>query len=342
MKAGYKEFFSLLDNCLRETQNKNIIIYGSNEGGDFIKWFYSKYYGVQVKTVVDRWELSTVGTILHLWSFYYIYEENDIIINVTPQDIEEEFCDTGEDWKRTYYKKTQILNLWRMLYPNMSVGKKCVDYPQCTYFDWIEHRVDGVDLLNPVKRKYTAGLDAHGYFPTDFRIFIDGLSEYCIQEEDAFLDIGCGKGSGVLALKAAGVRTIGAVEYTESIFDTMIRNLSLLEIPFDKVDSNEISQNEAEIICYLGDAAQMDLELDKYNWFFLFNPFSECVMRSVLDNICKSMRRRARVLRIFYAEPISHNMILETGKFVIEKRICNDYSNVSYYSYIYRSNTQES
>lgn len=336
MKAEYNRFFGLLDQYLNKTIDKKIIIYGSNDGGDFIKWFYLKYYHVNVKATVDRWELSTTGTILHLWGFYYIWEESDLIVNVTPYDIEKEFCDTGEKWKRTRYKKVQVLNLWKMIYPQVSVDTKEV-YPQITYFDWIEQQVKGIDLLNPVKRKYTTGRDAHGYFPTDFRIFLDGLSGYNIREEDAFLDIGCGKGSGVLALKARGVKKVGAVEYTESIFNTMIQNLALLGMSYEKIAANETSSEEKGLVCYLGDASQMEIELDKYNWFFLFNPFSECVMKKVLYNICESINRKSRTIRIFYVEPISHNTILETGKFEVEKQICNDYSNVSYYSYIYKS-----
>lgn len=337
MQIEYKNFFNLLDKYLKGTIDKNIIIYGSNDGGDFIKWFYYKYYHVSVKAVVDRWELSTIGTVLHLWAFYYIWDENDIIINVTPQNIEDEFCDTGEEWNRTYYKKKQILNLWEMVYPHVPAGVND-GYPQITYFDWLEQQMKGVDLLNTVKRKYTAGRDAHGYFPTDFRIILDGLSGYCIREEDAFLDIGCGKGSGIFALRAGGAKKVGAVEFTESIFNTMIQNLSLLGIPYETLSSNEISSEKTDTICYLGDASQMKQELDKYNWFFLFNPFAECVMKRVLDNICESINRSPRNIRIFYVEPISHNMILETGRFEVEKEICNNYLNVSYYSYIYKNN----
>lgn len=37
MQIEYKNFFNLLDKYLKGTIDKNIIIYGSNDGGDFIK-----------------------------------------------------------------------------------------------------------------------------------------------------------------------------------------------------------------------------------------------------------------------------------------------------------------
>ena len=94
---------------------------------------------------------------------------------------------------------------------------------------------------------------------------------------------------------------------------------------------------EQGIKCYCGDATLMEEELDKYNWFFLFNPFTWNVMSKVLNNICKSIKRVPRKAYIFYAEPIGHKLIMETKIFKVKKRICYDYSEVSYYSYIYES-----
>lgn len=338
MDFQWSKFCEILDKNLKNVIiNKNIIIYGCNCGGDFIKWFIKKYYDKDIKTTVDRWELSKSSTIPHLWSFYYIYDENDLIINVTPYDIIEEFSDTGEDWSRTSYRKEQILNLWGIIYEEELIDD-LENYPQITYYDWLEYTFKGVDVLNSIKRKFTTGEGSHGYFPTDFRIFLDGLEEYDINDSDAVLDIGCGKGSGVISLNAAGFSNIGGVEYTEQIFQRMDSNLNILNLNHKNLKSNEQSdENDKGIICYQGDAALMKEELDRYNWFFLFNPFTYDVLSKVLDNICKSLSNKPRKIYIFYAEPIGHNLILETKLFKLSKCICNDYADVSYYSYIYES-----
>lgn len=337
MDSNWKQFFEILSENLNNLKDKNIIIYGCNRGGDFIRWFLKQYYDISIKAFVDRWELSKVSTIPHLWSFYYIYEENDLIINVTPFDVIEEFNDTGEDWNKTLYQNNQILDLWKKIYGDE--WKKNIDnYPQITYYDWLEYNFKGVDILDSIKRKFTTGEESHGYFPTDFRIFVDALKDWNISESDAILDIGCGKGSGVISLKAAGFSNIGAVEYTNEIFHKMNSNLDILGLSHRNYKSDEVSYYEEQgIKCYCGDATLMHEELDKYNWFFLFNPFTWNVMSKVLDNICKSIKRVPRKVYIFYAEPIGHNLIMETKMFKVQNRICNDYSEVSYYSYIYES-----
>lgn len=330
-------FYQILDDNLKNIIDKNIIVYGCNSGGDFIKWFLKKYYGKDIKAFVDRWELSKTCTVLHLWSLYYIYDKNDLIINVTPYDVIKEFNDTGEDWDKTLYQSDQILNLWEKVYGG-NLSDDIINYPQISYYDWLEYTYKGVDILNSVKRKFTTGEETHGYFPTDFRIFIDGVSGYDISDSDAVLDIGCGKGSGVISLKAAGFSNIGAVEYTENIFQKMNSNLEALGISHSNLKSDTLSdEGEKGIKCYQGDATLMEGELDKYNWFFLFNPFTWNMMSKVMNNICKSLINSPRKIYIFYAEPIGHQLILETKRFKISKRICNNYADASYYSYIYES-----
>ena len=342
MEVQWKEFYKILDENLSPFIEKNIIIYGCNSGGDFVKWFLKKYYGKEIKAMIDRWELSKLGTVPHLWTFYYIYDKDDVIVNVTPKDIIAEFHDTGEDWQRTSYQKEQIINLWENIYRQ----EQTVDmenYPQTAYYDWLEYAYKGVDILDSVKRKFTEGKDAHGYFPTDFRIFIDGLSEFKISKEDAVLDIGCGKGSGIVSLRAAGFEKIGAVEYTEAIFQKMDANLQKLHISHKNLNAGAFSggggrtPEEAWIKCYQGDAMQLEEELDQYNWFFLFNPFTWEATDRMITNICSSIERRPRKVFIFYAEPIGHQMILDTGRFQLKKRICKEYADVSYYSYVYES-----
>ena len=339
MESKWMKFYKILDENLSPFLEKNIIIYGCNSGGDFFKWFLKRYYRKEIKGIVDRWELSKLGTVPHLWTFYYIFDKDDVIVNVTPKDIIAEFNDTGEDWRRTSYKKEQILNLWENIYQREQVVN-IENYPQIAYYDWLEYTYKGIDILDSVKRKFTEGKDAHGYFPTDFRIFIDGLSEFEISKEDAVLDIGSGKGSGIISLKAAGFEKIGAVEYTETIFKKMDANLQKLHLNHRNLNADTFSGEdlgEAWIKCYQGDAMQLEEELDQYNWFFLFNPFTWEATDRMIANICSSIERRPRKVFIFYAEPIGHQIILDTGRFQLKKRICKEYADVSYYSYVYES-----
>lgn len=337
MIGTWSEFCKILDDNLKDVLDKNIIIYGCNSrGGDFVRWYLKTYYNKEIKAFVDRWELSTIKTIPHLWAFYYIYDKEDIIVNTTPLDIIEEFNDTGEEWDRLSYKKNQIINLWEKIY--IGGGNESVKSFEITYFDWLEYKCQ-IDLMITVKRSFTTGEHSHGYFPTDFRIFLEGVSYYDIDsEKDAILDIGCGKGSGIISFLATGFKRIGAIEYTKDIYDRMKDNLNKLDIKYSEYaveTSNEFITNNVK--CYYGDATKLKEQLDEYNWFFLFNPFSWDIMKVVLGNICDSLRKRPRQIHIFYAEPIGHKLIMETELFELKHRITTDMSGVSYYSYIYDS-----
>lgn len=335
MDKNYQEFHALLDNILRDTVSKNIIIYGCGRGGDFIKWFYGKYYHKDIKFMMDRWADSPNDIILHLWALYYTYEEDDLIINTTHFEIPSEFNDTGENWENVAYQEKNILNLWKLVYGE----KDSVIEREISYFDWLEYKME-IDLLQTIRRKHTFGKDSHGYFPTDFRFFIDGFEKYGIDcKKDAVLDIGCGKGSGVFALKAAGFEHIGAVEYTENIFNTMLENLNKAGYKTEIAKISDLDANLADngISCYQGDASFMKKQLDLYNWFFLFNPFSLDVAKAVIDNILESLHRVQRKVHIFYAEPIAHNYILSTDKFTVMDCIKGRYGGVSYYSIVYES-----
>jgi len=326
----YDFFKQRLDKVIQTVIDKNIIIYGCNRGGDYIRWFLEYYYSKKIKAIMDRWELLPIKTVPHLWALYYIYDKDDIIINTTPFSIPDEFTDTGENWKEVLYTKNQIINLWDVLYGNNDLGDG-KEFRQITFYDWLEAEYK-LDIVKTIQRKYVG--TGHGYFPTDFRMIYEGIRQCGINPEyDNVLDIGSGKGSAVIALLACGFRRVGAVEYTQGIYDVLIDNLKKLEI---SVFENLTVKSEG-VSCYLMDASQMKTELDGYNWFFMFNPFSMNVLIKVIDNICESIRRKPRKCFIFYAEPIGHQYILNTGIFECYKQVVSDFSDVSYYAYIYRS-----
>lgn len=336
MKGMYDEFCGLLDIYLKPILDKNIIVYGCR-GGDFIRWFCKKYYDKNIKEMVDRWALSPDTTILHSWSFYYIYDANDIIINTTPTNIIDEFNDTDEDWNRVKYQEEQIINLWHLMYDTFRGDENDTLQPEISYYSWLEYKYQ-VDLLTTIKRAFVTGEHAHGYFPTDFRIIYEGIKKFDISKDDAVLDIGCGKGSGVISLLSCGFKNVGAIEYTENIYKTLIANLDKMSIAYTIHGTNlDAELIQGKVNCYLGDASLMKKSLNGYNWFFLFNPFSWDTMRTVLQNICNSLKEKPRKIHIFYAEPIGHQLIIDTGLFYVKEKICSGLSNVSYFSYIYES-----
>src|SRR6266446_5836034 len=62
----------------------------------------------------------------------------------------------------------------------------------------------------------------------------------------------------------------------------------------------------------LWDAAEFK-NLDPYTFLYMYNPFPEVDMRSVLDNIRDSVLRVPRRLTLVYKCPVFHDLVIATG-----------------------------
>ncbi len=332
----WEELKKRLDEVLRPIQNRNIIIYGAN--GVFLQWFCERFYNKPVKCIIDRWQNDCYAHILHLMSLYYIWDEKDVIINVKPAELgpKEEFLAIGEDWTKVLYKDEQIINLWDILYNDCEEKERDI-----TFYDYIEHKMD-VQLLSTIRRSKVKGEHAHGYYPTDYRllydIFMNSDSFSC---EDAILDIGCGKGAGLIALWNFGFHNLGGIEYTDNVFDILVANIEKMGMPkhIVKVNSDEtIPQGSIisnEVRCYHGDASQMAETLDLYNVFYFFNPFSYVLFAKVFKHIVESIERSPRMVKIVYAEPMCHSLILDSGYFQLEREMGMNYGGITYNANVY-------
>lgn len=324
--SGYWNMFrKKLDTILIPLLSKNIIIYGCNRGGIFLKTYLELYWNKSVKAIVDRWVLSPNEVVLHLYSLYYLYDENDVIINVSNEDIHEQFDDIGENWNDVLYYEDKIVNILELFYEKKTEK-------QLTYYEFLEYEF-GVDLTQNISRKNVDGEDAHGYYPTDWSVLRDVFIDINISDEDAIFDFGCGKGAMMCIFEQVGFKRIGGVEFTEKIFETLIDNLSRLSISYSIKHSNQGSK----ILCINSDAGEIKEQLDDYNMFSLFNPFGMRKTVQVINNISESLLRKPRKIHIIYAEPMGHNVIMSTGLFDVEKKYKTDFYEGSYWTYVYSS-----
>lgn len=335
----WNEFYKHLDETLRPILNKNIIIYGAD--GVFLQWFCERFYHKPVKCIIDRWQNDCYAHVFHLMSLYYIWEEDDIIINVKPSEIgpKEEFLAIGEDWTKVLYKEEQIINLWDLLYSDCKEKERGI-----TFYDYAEYKTN-IQLLSTIRRSEVKGEHAHGYYPTDYRLLYDIFTDSdSFSHEDAILDIGCGKGASLIALWNLGFHNLGGVEYTDDVFNILTANIEKMGIP-EKTYTVECEKQKeytgggyctpGEVRCYYGDASQMTEVLDLYNVFYLFNPFSYYLFSKVFEHIVDSIKRNPRMVRIVYAEPMCHSLILDSGYFQLEREIGMDMGGLTYNANIY-------
>lgn len=121
-----------------------------------------------------------------------------------------------------------------------------------------------------------------------------------------------------------GFKKVGGVEYEPKIYEVLTANMRKLGIGTDE---------GVELIC--GDAANLDTELDQYNWFYFFLPFDTYIFEKCIDSICRSYQRKKRKLHIISISPFSWQCIENSGIFRLvnqftvdmRQRVVNIYTN---------------
>lgn len=72
----------------------------------------------------------------------------------------------------------------------------------------------------------------------------------------------------------------------------------------------QIAQWGKGVIC--ADASEYD-GYDAYNYFYMFNPFGESIMKPFLLKIKSSISSKPRQIHIIYVNPVCHDTLLSEG-----------------------------
>lgn len=146
-----------------------------------------------------------------------------------------------------------------------------------------------------------------------------------INPDDAFLDIGSGKGFILYSAYKAGFGRVHGIDLSADLCRIAYKNMKTLKI-----------SGKATVECI--DAAGFK-NLDGYSFIFMNNPFSDFVMKKVIHNIELSLMRKPRIVTIIYLNPLCHH-VLENSVFfkLTEKRSVSVYNPLTKWSvYYYKS-----
>jgi SAM-dependent methyltransferase len=168
--------------------------------------------------------------------------------------------------------------------------------------------------LLPYRLRMTyRGIDLRGANPADLGLSEDRsaghrdsggpdldriLKGFSISRSDSVLDIGCGKGGAMLTLAKYPFARVDGLELSPQLVRIAQHNLERMHI------------SNATLFCC--DALNFS-ELDHYNYFYMYNPFPEIVMRPMMDNIVSSFRRLPRKVTLIYKNPVSHGVVVSKG-----------------------------
>ena len=126
------------------------------------------------------------------------------------------------------------------------------------------------------------------------------LRKLDLRPSDTILDLGCGKGGALITFAKFPHARLGGVDIAPKLLEIAKSNLARMGI-------NEVSlhcSNAAEFTAY-----------DDYSHIYMYNPFLDVVMESVVANIQRSLERKPRDLKIIYLRPKCHDLLMRTSLF---------------------------
>lgn len=142
------------------------------------------------------------------------------------------------------------------------------------------------------------------YQPSAWRTLPRVLRRSEVDEDDVFIDIGCGMGRIVLeaAMRYRMRRVIG-VELSEELAAVAERNVER--------NRRRLRTKDVEIMA----SDVLDYEIpDDVTIVFLYNPFGGPVFEDFIDRLIASVDGAPRRVRIIYANPQSEHLLAATGR----------------------------
>ncbi|MCM1415711.1 MAG: hypothetical protein NC430_07275 [bacterium] len=292
-----------LNEMFRMLNGRQVILWGYGQSGCFLEHIFARK-NRKIDYIVDNFK--RYPSRLHIYTPSFIQEldcRNCFVICTFPEDDESRsfLAECG------FEEYVSYINLNKYLFGN--------DSRKLSYYDWLEHYygadiVTGEGVGNGDNRFYSYGNDY---------ALMDVLDDFSFTEEDSVFDFGCGKGGPMIMFFDKGVGHVGGVEFDKHLCDIAGDNLEKCGVTDYKLwNDNALNIRE---------------ELDRYNIFFMYNPFVGNTFRGVIKNMEDSYLRNRRKMFLIYSGVTQHKDVVNNGYFRFAKRIENDYWNK--YSNIY-------
>lgn len=303
------KFRDRLDDVMHQCMNKRIVIYGYSYSGRFVAWYAEYYHSIKPDYIITEEYSNTIPYELTLYrsslfDFGYKDVEDAVVWLCTSEtdEIRERLVSHGYVKNQTYFDINEAVY-------GEGYDHKAAD-TNVQFMRYLE-KIYNVDIVEPIQvDKFTNSID--GMHPcvnsTQKEIFPLLDRCHCLPKEgDAIFDFGCGKGSAMLTFLDYGFSKVGGVEYADNVYEILVSN-------FEKLGMDPKGE---KVTCIHGDAAVVQEELDEYNWFYFYDPFEINVFEKVIQNICDSVRRVPRQVHIINILPRYHQLIINTGMFVL-------------------------
>jgi SAM-dependent methyltransferase len=121
-------------------------------------------------------------------------------------------------------------------------------------------------------------------------------------KKGTLLDAGCGLGRMFFLAGAAGFRSVYGIDVSPMLCHMAIAQADAAEKRFEHL--------AVAVECV--NAADFEIP-DDVSVIFMFNPFDGIIMKALLKQVMRSLKRRPRTLKVLYANPVHKSIWLEAG-----------------------------
>lgn len=312
-----QEFRDKLDDMMLKAMHSRVLLYGyESYTGRFIKWYAEYYHNIKMDYLVS--------TDMSRGRAYDTEIFRPSVLDFGYKDVCNAFIWVAEPFtdelkqsleNRGYIKDKTYFDFYETIYGSDIYGKnddnldiyhkKKEGRRDIQFLEWLEWKYN-CNFVTRIKHDELEAANEHGegYGCTTQKEIFPILEKcHCIpKEHDAIFDYGCGKGGALISFLDYGFDHVGGVEYDPKLYEVLKDNMKKLGVA-----------EEAKL--FLGDAANISVELDDFNWFYFFLPFDNYIFEKCITQICKSYERKKRKIHIISISPYSNDLIETTQIF---------------------------
>jgi SAM-dependent methyltransferase len=160
----------------------------------------------------------------------------------------------------------------------------------------------GADELQHLKKENKSIAHATIYMPVSYSLLQELLAKLPRHCRQHFVDIGSGKGRAVAVAAHVGFAKSTGIDFSEKLCKAAQANIKLTQ--------KLVPDCTLTITCCNAENYPIPVDAD---CIFLFNPFDEFVMKTVLSNLLISIQKHHRYLYVIYVNPQFKNLFLQQG-----------------------------
>lgn len=283
--------------------HRRIVLYGYGYTGRFLKWYAEYYHSINVDYVISLDMSSGQSYEEEIYrpsflGFDYKDSMSALLWLAVPMDekLRRELESHG------FFAGDNLVDFYQIIYGDdvtweesceqKAVHKRKTGTRDIQFLEWLEWKYK----CNFVTAVQATALSVTGnsYRVTSQKEIFTILDRCHLGGDigEGIFDFGCGKGGGMVAFCDYGFKKIGGVEQDPDLYELLVDNMQ-------KIGINKV----AELECIKGDATSVREVLDKYSWFYFFDPFGNDIFKKCVCNICESVKRKKRKVHIIFINP---------------------------------------